>query len=226
MKIIYNIKLYLNLIKYSIRQKFIKYNEDKYTSFLINYYKNKDSGFYIDVGSYHPIRLSNTNFLYKKGWNGINIDISKKSIDLFNIARKRDVNLNIGAGNKNQISTGYFQKDLFFANTLNYKHSKKILNNVIKKKIKIFTLDTVIKKYAKNKKINFLDIDCEGNDFNVLKGLNLKENKIELISIEMHNYNNKLRQQGLHILQIMKKNNYKKIFGKYPGTLIFKKINS
>ena len=226
MKIIYNIKLYLNLIKYSIKQKFINYNKDKYITFLINYFKNKDGGFYIDVGCYHPIRLSNTNFLYNKGWNGINIDISKKSIDLFNIARKRDINLNIGAGDKNQISTGYFQKDLFFGNTLNYKHSKKILNNVTKKNIKIFTLDAVIKRYAKNKKIDFLDIDCEGNDFNVLKGLNLKENKIKLISIEMHNYNNKLRQQSLYILQKMKKNNYKKIFGKYPGTLIFKKIKN
>jgi FkbM family methyltransferase len=224
MNFYYKIDLYLNLLKYSIKHKYKKKHENEYISFLKKYFDKKKNGFYIDVGSYHPIRLSNTKFLYDKGWQGINIDISKKSIDLFKIARKRDVNLNIGIGNKNEISDAYFQKDLFHANTLVYEHSKNFLVNAVKKKIKILTLNTVINRYAKNKKIDYIDIDCEGNDLEVLQGLNLGQNQIDLISIEMHGYDSNTKKKGGLIFDIMKKNKFKNIYGNYPDTLVFKKF--
>ena len=33
--------------------------------------------------------------LYQKGWNGINIDMMQENLKLFNIFRKRDINLDI-----------------------------------------------------------------------------------------------------------------------------------
>jgi len=223
MNFFYKVGLYLNLLKYSIKYKNQKKYENKYILFLKNYF-DKKKGLYIDVGSYHPIRLSNTKFLYDKGWQGINIDISKKSIDLFKIARKTDINLNIGIGNKNEFSDAYFQKDLFHANTLVYEHSKKFLANAIKKKIKTLTLDSVINRYAKNKKIDYIDIDCEGKDLEVLQGLNLGQYQIDLISIEMHGYDTITKKRAELIFDIMKKNKFKKIYGNYPDTLIFKKF--
>jgi len=224
MNFFYKVGLYINLLKYSIKYKYQKKYENKYILFLKNYFDRKKKGLYIDVGSYHPIRLSNTKFLYDKGWQGINIDISKKSIDFFKIARKTDINLNIGIGNKNEFSYAYFQKDLFHANTLVYEHSKKFLTNPIKKKIKILTLDTVINRYAKNKKIDYIDIDCEGKDLEVLQGLNLGQYQIDLISIEMHGYDTITKKRAESIFDIMKKNKFKKIYGNYPDTLIFKKF--
>ena len=52
--------------------------------------KNIAEGFYVDVGCYHPLHLNNTYLLYKKKWNGINIDISEFSIKLFNYLRPDD----------------------------------------------------------------------------------------------------------------------------------------
>jgi FkbM family methyltransferase len=224
MNVFYKIGLYLNLFKYFIKYKYKKKEEDKYILFLEKFFKKKNIGFYIDVGCYHPIRLSNTKFLYDKGWQGINIDISKKSIDLFKIARKKDINLNIGIGDKNKISDAYFQKNLFHANTLVYEHSKKFLINAKIKKIKIFKLDWVINKYAKNKIINFINIDCEGKDLEVLQGLDLEKTQIDLISIEMHGYDAITKKRGRLIFDIMKKKKFKNVYGNYPGTLIFKKI--
>jgi FkbM family methyltransferase len=223
MSFFYKINLFLNLIKYSIKEKFRK-NNGKHFLFLKDYYKEKKVGFYIDVGCYHPIRLSNTKFLYDKGWRGINIDISKKSIDLFKINRKKDINLNIGIGNKNKISEAYFKKDLYYANTLVYEHAEKLLGEYIKKKIKVHTLNSVIDDNAKNKKIDFLDIDCEGKDLEVLEGLDLNKNEIDLISIEMHGYDENTKRDGELIFDIMKKNRYKNVYGIFPDTLIFKKI--
>ena len=218
----YKINLFLNLIKYSIKEKLRK-DKGKHFLFLKDYYKEKKDGFYIDVGCYHPIRLSNTKFLYDKGWRGINIDISKKSIDLFKIARKKDINLNIGIGNNNRVSEAYFKKSLFHANTFVYDHAKKLLGEYIKKKINVHTLNSVIDNNAKNKKIDFLDIDCEGKDLEVLEGLDLNKNEIDLISIEMHGYDESTKRDGELIFDIMGKYRYTKLYGNFPGTLIFKK---
>ena len=223
MSFFYNINLFLNLIKYSILKKFKKNNSEHF-SFLKNYYKEKKDGFYIDVGCYHPIRLSNTKFLYDKGWRGINIDISKKSIDLFKIARKKDINLNVGIGNKIGESEAYFQKDLFHSNTFVYSHAEKVLDKYTKKKINVYTLNSVIENNAGNKKIDFLDIDCEGTDLEVLEGLDLNKHEIDLISIEMHGYDENTKKNGELIFDIMKKNKYKKMYGNFPDTFIFKKI--
>tara|TARA_B110000971_G_C19927402_1_gene462265 strand:+ start:395 stop:1069 length:675 start_codon:yes stop_codon:yes gene_type:complete len=224
MNVYYKIELVLNLLKYYIRDKFTKH-EDKYILFLKEYFKNRPKGFYIDVGCYHPIRLSNTKFLYNKGWSGINIDISKKSIDLFKIARKKDINLNIGISDKNGTSEAYFKKDLFHANTLAHEHSEIFLNKPRKKKIKIKTLSSVINEYAKNKKIDLIDVDCEGKDLEVLQGVDLKKYEIDLISVELHEYSDNTKRKKQLILDIMKKNNFKKLFIS-PGTktIIFKKI--
>jgi hypothetical protein len=58
------------------------------------YFKNFKNGFYLDVGAYNPIRASNTYLLYKKGWEGINIDADYFSYKLFNILRPKDCNFN------------------------------------------------------------------------------------------------------------------------------------
>jgi hypothetical protein len=87
------------------------------------------------------------------------------------------------------------------------------------------TLNTVINKYAQNKKIDFIDIDCEGKDLEVLRGLDLVKNKIELISLEMHGYDEHTKKRGELILDIMKKNKFVKLYGNYHDVMIFQNLN-
>ena len=151
------------------------YSMDGEDIFINNYFK-KNTGFYVDVGAYHPLELSNTCLLYKRGWNGVNIDINSLSIDYFNYIRPDDTNINIAAADKKSIKTIYYQKKKSPLNTLNIKlASKHFSKNFKKKKIKSETLTSIIDKTKfKGLKINFLNIDAEGNDFEVLKGLNFK----------------------------------------------------
>ena len=102
MKLFIKIKLLINLIKYRgflIKKQYSKNGED---NFLLKFFKKRITGTYIDIGAFHPYRFSNTYLLYTKGWNGLNIDINKKSIDLFNIARPNDINLNVAIGEVNK----------------------------------------------------------------------------------------------------------------------------
>ena len=51
-------------------------------------------GIYVDIGCNHPIKYNNTYLLYKKGWNGINVDSDEKSISEFKRFRGDDHNVN------------------------------------------------------------------------------------------------------------------------------------
>ena len=78
------------------RKTYSMYGEDIVVD---KFFKKKQNGFYIDIGCYHPIDGNNTYLLYKKGWNGINIDINQLYVNLFKIARKDDLNINTAISN-------------------------------------------------------------------------------------------------------------------------------
>ena len=159
--------------------------------FLKKYFKNKSVGFYIDVGCCHPVSGNNTYLLYKKGWNGINFDISKYSIELFNFHRKRDLNINCGISNKSGVRKKYFRKEINMLNTMNKKIAKIHFRNVFQtENIRTNTLNFFLKKYHIKSKIDLLKIDVEGEELNVLKSINFNKYKPKLVSIEIHNSNN------------------------------------
>ena len=159
---------------------------------LIDYiFKSKNNGFYLDVGCQHPVSNNNTYLLHKKGWSGVNIDLDEKNIKLFNLERPNDINI------CKCISSDNSEKDLFFfhpgspINSLE-KKSIKDKSNFSLKKIKTYTLDSILKRTRyKLKQIDFLNLDVEGNELNVLKSLNFKKYNPKLICVEIHNYTSK-----------------------------------
>ena len=172
--------------KYFIKKK--SYSMDGEDIFILNYFKNKNNGFYIDVGCYHPLHRNNTFLLHKNGWSGINIDIHQFSIDLFNYLRPDDVNLNCAVSNLNGVTKMFYQKKLSQLSTIDEKQAKIAFQGNIKtSEIKCFTLDAILEKLKFNeKKIDLLDIDVEGGDLKVLKGFSLEKFKPELICVEIH----------------------------------------
>ncbi len=149
--------------------------------------KNIKNGFYVDAGCYHPTHLSNTFLLYKKNWNGVNIDVSELSISLFNFMRSNDLNLNLAISNFEGEVTIYHQKKMSQLTTINKKISTERMQGKIKeRKIKSQKLTTVLNnsKY-KNRKIDFLNIDVEGVDLEVLKSLDFKVYRPRVICIEI-----------------------------------------
>ena len=172
--------------KYFIKKK--SYSMDGEDIFILNHFKNKNNGFYIDVGCYHPLHRNNTFLLHKNGWSGINIDIHQFSIDLFNYLRPNDVNLNCAVSNSNGVTKMFYQKKLSQLSTIDEKQAKIAFQGNIKtSEIKCFTLNAILEKFKFNdKKIDLLDIDVEGADLKVLKGFSLEKFKPELICVEIH----------------------------------------
>ena len=160
-------------------------NED---TVVINYFKDKKNGFYVDVGCYHPTHRNNTYLLHKQSWSGVNIDTSEFSIDLFNHMRPKDLNYSYAISNRNEIIKLFFQKELSQLSTTESDQAKNVFQGDIKEKeIQAFTLDEILNRGKfKNNKIDFLDIDVEGADLKVLEGLSFDIYKPELVCIEIH----------------------------------------
>jgi FkbM family methyltransferase len=194
--------------------------------------KSKESGFYIDIGAYHPINLSNTYKFYKRGWNGINIEPNHNKFSLFKEQRTRDINLNIGIGSSETTSPFY----IFDADTLStfskeaMENYKKIGHNVLEiKNIELVPLKKVIEKYAKNKEIDFLSVDTEGYDLKVLKTNDWNLFRPKFIILETVEYSKNVLGKKLNDTYDMFMDNigYKKIADTYINTIyIDKNINN
>ena len=162
------------------------YGEDL---FVKNYFKEQNSGLYVDVGCNQPKINSLTFYLFNKGWNGINIDISSRCIKLYNFFRRTDINLNISIGSEEKFVDSYIFYENCTMNTVDEEFKKFTSKSVNKKpdilRIQQKTLNQILEK-NKIKKIDYLNIDVEGYETNVLKGFNLKKFCPSLISIEIH----------------------------------------
>ena len=199
--------------------------------FVNNFFKNKQYGFYVDVGAYHPLDGNNTTLLHqKKKGNGINIDVNPFSIELFTYVRKSDLNLNIAISNQKKSVKLYFRKKINMLNTLSKKIAKIHFRNGFQEKIvKTNTLNNILEKSKyKNKKIDFFNVDVEGNELNVLKSLNFKKYQPTLICIEIHNHEEMYNQNSDYlkrnpIHKYLSKKKYKVVWN-HEFSYIYKNI--
>jgi len=217
MSILHNFILKLNIIhkKFLFKKKY--YSFSGVDVIIENIFRLKNNGIYVDVGCQHPIKNNNTYLLFKKGWNGLNIDLDKDNIDLFNVARPNDQNINVAISNKIGETDLYFYHKKSPINTIDKKTSdyqKASISEI--KKIKTNTLTNIIKnsKY-KNNKIDLLSIDVEGHEREVLEGFDFSICRPDVIVIEYLDLSaKKIEVKNLNIDNLFKTDLYKFLISK------------
>ena len=218
--------LYIRNLKFFFKKSQSQFGEDIKISELFS--KSK-KGTYLDLGCFHPIRQNNTYLLYKLGWNGINIDLNPLSIDLFNVARPNDINICAAVSSRKSTKTLYFDHALSSVNTISKRHLIFLrralsLKKFQKRKIKTTTFSALLKK-NKIKKIDFMNIDIEDSELDVLKTINFKDLYIKVICIEVidqfHTKDSKVNKNK--IIDLLKKNNYTLAFRTYVNYIFIKK---
>lgn len=161
---------------------FAQNNEDYILSIVFADVKN---GTYVDVGAYDPIEDSVTKYFYDRNWHGINIEPIPNKYLAFVNQRPLDINLNIGASDKTQQISFYFIPNsglsTFDINIAN--HAKRDGFPYEVKKVPVTTLNQILSSHPL-KEINFVKIDVEGFEKNVLLGLNLKKYRPQVFIIE------------------------------------------
>tara|TARA_B100001769_G_C22041179_1_gene559538 strand:- start:477 stop:1250 length:774 start_codon:yes stop_codon:yes gene_type:complete len=170
---------------------------------IINYYfREQRNGVYIDIGCYHPMERSNTYLLHKKGWKGINLDLDAGSIDLFNHFRKGDFNKQIAVSDKKGEITVYSYHNRSAVQTVSKEVSKKMEKKDLNSfKVKCDQLNNIIEESPfRGNKVDFISIDIEGHEFNVLKVFDFNKYDPSMITIE---YNDpKLKTLEFHYQKI------------------------
>ncbi len=147
------------------------------------------SGLYVDVGAHHPQRFSNTYKFYLKGWKGINMDPLPGMLKNFKKDRPRDLNLEIGVSSQEKTLKYYmFNEPALntFSESLMIRRSKLKHHTIVDvKEVRTYRLSRVLDSHLpENQKIDFLTIDAEGFDLDVLESNNWEKYRPKLVLVE------------------------------------------
>lgn len=149
-------------------------------------FKNTSNGFYVDVGACHPNYDSVTRLFYERGWTGLNLDPSDYYQQLLAKHRPLDTNLKLAASSSQGeleffevMGTGYsaLSSDAV-------ERAKRTGATVRKTRVSVDTLSHILDQHAVNKAIDFLKIDVEGHERDVLLGLDFQRHRPKLILVE------------------------------------------
>ena len=167
----------------------LSYSQEGEDLIVNRFLENKEKGFYVDVGAHHPKRFSNTFNFYKRGWSGLNIDAMPRSMDLFKIERPRDINLEIGVSKeKGELIYYMFNEpalNTFSRTEAEKKDGLRDYKIIEKRKILTYPLKEIFEKHLQEKQqIDFMTIDVEGLDLEVIESNDWKKYRPNLLLVE------------------------------------------
>lgn len=153
---------------------------------IIKYFKKKN-GFFIELGAIDGVFHSNTYLLEKKcNWNGVLIEAEPKyKYDLLNSNRNCHKFTDIAVYSEDDKEIEFSVNNIKgWSGIKESLPSRENVNKIIK--LKTRTLTSILDEINAPKNIEFLSLDVEGGEINVLKGLDFNKYKIELILLELN----------------------------------------
>ncbi|MET1081391.1 MAG: FkbM family methyltransferase [Pseudomonas sp.] len=166
--------------------RMISYAQNFEDVILERIFKDQSDGFYVDIGACHPIYDSVTHHFYLKGWQGVNLEPQPVLFDELTAVRPRDINLRCCAGQQaGQLSLA-ITKDIG-TSTLDpelaevYRREQAVVEEI---SVSVVTLNQVWDEHVGTRQVDFLKIDVEGFEKNVLLGADFEKVAPALIVIE------------------------------------------
>jgi FkbM family methyltransferase len=179
--------------------------EDKY---IQEYFDEGYIGTCVDIGSAQPINGNNTFFFEEKGWSTYCIEPNPSHIP--NLKNHRKNVFNLACGDKNQDNVEFTictlpggNQEALSSLTIDERllETHKIYSPILTKiNVNVVTLNTFLIE-NKIEKLDFVSIDTEGTELDVLKGFNIEKYSPKLLVIE-NNHNDS------HIEDYLKQFNY------------------
>ncbi len=154
---------------------------------ILPYLKDIENGFFVEAGALDGLFMSNTKILEDLGWNGLLIEPSQKAAEKCKKNRKSYVE------NCALVSRQYphdkVAGDFFFDGEGGLGAWSGIHRSLYGIKaavpVKAFTLDRILKHHKINK-VDFLSLDVEGYELEVLMGIDFMTTEITYMLIEVN----------------------------------------
>jgi FkbM family methyltransferase len=158
-----------------------------------------EPGFYVEVGCNEPVFISNTYSFYKKGWKGICIDANPAMIHKY--AKKRPNDIAIAA-----LVSNHIKERPYYIYTNNVLSSTELVKTDAQQDpgfkveqtltLTTQTLTNLLNKHQAPTHFDFLSIDAEEHDFEVLQSLDLTLYQPKLIIVEDESYSTQHADQN------------------------------
>lgn len=168
---------------------------------------------YLDIGANKPTFGSNTYLFYSRGNTGVLVEADPSLIPRLKSYRKRDEILNIGVAVSEEKELEFYIFNEPGANTFNkeeaLKRDQQGLHKIVDTiKVPLISINELIKNNFKTYP-DFMSIDIEGLDLEVLKSLDIVKYPIPIICVETCQYStNHIRPKDLSIGEFMKSIGY------------------
>ena len=166
------------------------YSQSGEEEYILNYFKGRPVGRLLDIGAYHPTVFSNSRALIELGWSGVLVEPSPKCFGELERVYKDSDTVDIV-----NIAIGTYDGKLRFhdsggANATaveeHYKKWKPIQLDYEDIEVDCVTWETFYRNFPGL--YNFINIDTEGMDYDILKQMDLNLLGTELLCIE-YSYN-------------------------------------
>jgi FkbM family methyltransferase len=145
-------------------------------------------GTFVDIGAWLPVIHSNTECFYERGWRGVNIESSASAFELFLDQRPEDLNPNLAASDFDGELT-YFEVDedhVRGSSTLSSEIARGYSQRgfvVVEKPVPVRTVRGLVKECGIGPP-DFLSLDVESHEAQVIRGIDLQHWRPKLIVVE------------------------------------------
>jgi len=196
------------------RKSFAQSGEDLIISNLLSTLGFSQKCSYLDIGANHPYLLSNTYAFYKKGGSGLLIEPDPVLYKKLLRTRPRDRVLNIGIGFGSEVKIAQlFVMSLNALNTFSREEairidSEGVYHIVDELDIELIPPNFLFENYF-SKMPDFVSIDVEGLDFQVLSSLDMQKYRPPIFCVETLEF--RMNREGEKITKIrdlMHQNDY------------------
>lgn len=165
-------------------EPFISYAQNAEDVVLYRALESSTSRFYIDVGAGHPTNDSVTKAFYDRGWHGINVEPDEHLYRALADERPRDVNLPVGlAATPGRLmfhQSGAFPGASTFAALHGpLRHDE----SIVEREVDVTTLAEICRRFGVSE-VDFLKIDVEGLERQVLLGADFEQWRPRIVVIE------------------------------------------
>jgi len=181
------------------------YSQNKEDIAVLNYFGKDFKGLLLDIGANDGITLSNSRLLIESEWSAYLIEPSPKAFNklMVNLIGNSEntVPLNFAIGTENGKATLYesnehlTKNDIALLSSLNEAETKRWKNQKFKGvEVDVLTFESFLFLFEEIANIDFISIDAEGLDLDILKQINLTGLNVKCLCIE-HNSNNQVRAE-------------------------------
>ncbi len=150
------------------------------------FFGRRREGFFIDVGANQPKTGSQTWFLEEQGWRGILIEPQARLCEKLRAARPRSRVFQVACGAPGSPpEMPFYVAEIAGHSSLQKNLIDPSTRYLETEMVKLMTLDAVLEE-AGNPAVDFVSIDVEGTQLEVLRGFNLRRHHPALLLIEDH----------------------------------------